>query len=127
MRDCWYYFEFGTGNSYCVWIENVEKNILEFIYIMIIDSRDYDLDDVISRPDVTDYRILIYGTIVITEKMLPKLEENRILLCGSRILVIGTIIIDNILSYIHFHIANRALESLLANNYFTTTIDNILF
>ena len=54
MRGCRCYFEFDTENSYCVWIENVERNILEFIYIMIIDSRNYDLDDVVSRPIVVE-------------------------------------------------------------------------
>ena len=48
------FFLVGVGNSYCVGIENVERGPLEFIYIMIVNSRDCDLVDVISRPVVAE-------------------------------------------------------------------------
>jgi len=49
MRDCWCSFEFDLENGYYVWIENVKRGTLELIYIMIVDSRDCDFEDVISR------------------------------------------------------------------------------
>jgi len=42
--------EFGVRNGYCVWIENVETDTLELIYIIIRNSRDCDIENVISRP-----------------------------------------------------------------------------
>ena len=47
MCGCKYYFEFDIGNSNCVWIKDVERCILELIYIMINGSRDCDLENVI--------------------------------------------------------------------------------
>jgi len=44
MRDCWCSFEFGLGNGYYAWIENVERSTLELIYIMILIAK-----SVISR------------------------------------------------------------------------------
>jgi len=54
MHGCRCYFEFSVGNSYCIWIENIEMSTFELIHIMIIDSRDCDLEDVISRPIVSE-------------------------------------------------------------------------
>ena len=36
------------------WIKNAERDTLELIYIMIIDSRDCDLEDMISRSVVAE-------------------------------------------------------------------------
>ena len=50
MRGCKYYIEFDDGDNFCVWIEDAERDTLEFIYIMFVDKRDFDLEYVISRP-----------------------------------------------------------------------------
>ena len=42
-------FWVSIANSYCVGIENVESGNLEHIDIVIVNSPDYDLEDVISR------------------------------------------------------------------------------
>jgi len=48
------YFKFDIRNDYCVEIENAERGTLEFIYIMIVDSRECDFENVISRPAMTE-------------------------------------------------------------------------
>ena len=54
VRGCRYYFELGIENSNCVWIEDAESGILEFIYIMIIDSGDCKIEYMISRSVVVE-------------------------------------------------------------------------
>ena len=48
MRGYRCYIEFDYEDGY-VWIEDAESGTLEFIYIRIVDSRDCDLNDVISK------------------------------------------------------------------------------
>ena len=41
-------------DSYCIWIENTKRSTFEFIYIMIIDSRECDIKNMKSMPVVTE-------------------------------------------------------------------------
>ena len=54
MCDCLCSFEFSVENNNCVGTENVERSTLELIYIMTNNSRDYNLENVISRPVVAE-------------------------------------------------------------------------
>jgi len=49
MYGCKCYIEFDDGDIYCVWIEDIERGTLKILYIVIIDSQDSDLKNMISR------------------------------------------------------------------------------
>jgi len=53
IRGCSCYIEFDDRDGY-VWIEDAERGTLDLIYFVIIDSGNYDLEDVISRSVVAE-------------------------------------------------------------------------
>ena len=49
MCGCICYIECADVDDSCVWIEDTERGYIELIYIIIADSGDCDLEDVIGR------------------------------------------------------------------------------
>ena len=54
MCGCRCYIEYDDGDDCFVWIEDTERGTFNLIYIMIVDSQDYDLEYLISRPVVVE-------------------------------------------------------------------------
>ena len=66
------FFKVGIRNSYCVVAENVERGILELIYIMIVNNRYYSRGCDKKVGCDRNYIIIIQDTVAITEEMLSE-------------------------------------------------------